>query len=172
MSESNVLAMIRKIAGAARRRICPYWTDDDAIESDACLGYIAALRAWRPDGGAPFWAYASMKIRSLIRDGIRHDITRLHGATHRGYGPVTLSSDGEEPDTHPALLVDENTSLDDRDEIQRLLQGLDSRRRELIQRVHLGGETASAVAKDWGITEGRVSMIGKQAFAQMRLNAR
>jgi RNA polymerase sigma factor (sigma-70 family) len=155
----DVMTRVRKIAmRAARASGAPF--DRDGVESDGLWGFLRAMAAWVPDRGAAFWTYADLRIRGTVRDGIRRHMRRTHGREVRIDAAAECVRDPR-PD---ADFISAECRLD----APAALRRLRGRTREIAERVLLRGERAVDVARDLGLTEGRVSQLKRAALEQMK----
>ncbi len=51
-------------------------TDEDDLFQEAMLGLLAAVRSYRPDGGASFTTYATVCVRHRLVSAVRHSAPR------------------------------------------------------------------------------------------------
>ncbi len=91
-------------------------TEDEDMAQEALMGLLAAVRTYRPDGGAAFTTYATACVRNRLLDMVRR-------AGPRADRERPLPEDAKMPDptADPALQIQEQEELD------RLLARLRSR---------------------------------------------
>ena len=119
-------------------------TEDEDLAQEALMGLLAAVRTYRPDGGASFTTYATACIRHRLlsvapRSGPRAD--RAHS--------LEDSPELPDPTVDPALL------LMDKEELDGLLHRLRTRLTETEYRVlllRLGDCSYAEIAARLGIT--------------------
>jgi len=137
----------------------------DDIESAALLGLTLAAQRYDPASPYKFSSFAWMKIRGTILSEIR----RL---THGGRALNTLTeidADGSESLADPAdptLRI--NAQIDARKQIERLTLRLSQRSKRIIYMRFVDELSIGAIAKRFGITEGRVSQIVAESLETMR----
>lgn len=101
--------------------------DADDLEQEASLGLLAAVRTYRPDGGAAFTTYATTCIRNRLTS-----VARRHGARIRTEQPFGEDSDlPADTDSDPARRMLEQEAL------TRLQEQLRQRLTDLEYRVLL-----------------------------------
>lgn len=101
--------------------------DADDLEQEASLGLLAAVRTFRPDGGAAFTTYATTCIRNRLTS-----VARRHGARIRTEQPLEEDSDlPADKDSDPARRMLEQEAL------SRLQEQLRQRLTDLEYRVLL-----------------------------------
>ncbi len=101
--------------------------DADDLEQEASLGLLAAVRTYRPDGGAAFTTYATTCIRNRLTS-----VARRHGARIRTEQPFEGDSDlPVDTDSDPARRMLEQEAL------TRLQEQLRQRLTDLEYRVLL-----------------------------------
>ena len=135
------------------------------IESAAGLGLTLAARDYEPARGNKFSTFAWKMIRGTILSEIR----RL---THGGRALHTLTemdADGAEDladPANPTLRI--NAQIDARKQIERLTLRLSQRSKRIIYMRFVDELSIGAIAKRFGITEGRVSQIVAESLETMR----
>ena len=100
--------------------------EDEDLAQEALLGLLAAVRTYRPDGGAVFTTYATACMRHRLLSVIR----RLGHRTDREM-PLTDNPDVPDVAADPAL------QLQDREDLDGLLQRLRTRLTAMEYRVLL-----------------------------------
>ena len=118
--------------------------EDEDLAQEALMGLLAAVRTYRPDGGAAFTTYATACIRHRLLSVARH------------YGPladreVPMEDSPELPD----LTADPALRLQDREALDGLLQKLQTRLTEMEYRVlllRLGDCSYAEIAERLGTT--------------------
>ena len=80
-------------------------TEDEDLAQEALMGLLAAVRTYRPDGGAAFTTYATACIRNRLLSAARRSATQ----------EVPFEEDMDPPDPHsdPALVLQEQDALAD-----------------------------------------------------------
>jgi len=81
--------------------------EDEDLAQEALMGLLAAVRSYRPDGGAAFTTYATACIRRRLLSAIRHNAPR---ADHEL--PLQDDLDLTDPTGDPALRLQEQDTLD------------------------------------------------------------
>jgi RNA polymerase sigma factor (sigma-70 family) len=161
----------------------------DEMLSDALNAAAVYLPKWDPQRGCTVQTYLWMKMRYGVIEGIRDRAPIGRGRYHRGvrlehlpvwqlsslsieYLAERADSSGDQidlglpvPDPRAEHAYAE---VDTRLAVEQLLTILSDRQREVIVRIHLGGETGREVAADWGVTESAVSQVHTKAMRCMR----
>ncbi len=88
-------------------------TEDEDMAQEALMGLLAAVRTYRPDGGAAFTTYATTCIHNRLVSMLRRVGPRAE--------PLPEDTDLSDPTADPALQIQEL------EEAQRLLTGLRQR---------------------------------------------
>lgn len=101
--------------------------DADDLEQEASLGLLAAVRSYRPEGGAVFTTYATTCIRNRLTS-----VARRHGARVRAEQPLA-----EESDLPAAVGSDPAEHMLEREALARLQEQLRQRLTDLEYRVLL-----------------------------------
>ena len=108
--ESAFAAVARRMAPIIRTQVMNFLSlglDADDLEQEASLGLLAAVRSFRPNGGASFITYATTCIRNRLIS-----VARRHGARIQAEQP--LNEDDELPadaDSDPAQQMLEREAL-------------------------------------------------------------
>ena len=135
--------MMPLIHDQIRRLGCDGLEDED-LAQEALMGLLAAVRTYRPDGGATFTTYATTCIRNRLLT-----LARRHGT--RMDHEQSLEDSPELSDAHvdPALL------LLDKEEVDSLLALLQARLTEMeyqVFRWQMSGFSYAEIAARLGIT--------------------
>ena len=82
-------------------------TEDEDLAQEALIGLLAAVRTYRPDGGAAFTTYATTCIRRRLLS-----VVRRYGSM--AAQEVSLEEDADLPDASadPALLLQDQESVE------------------------------------------------------------
>lgn len=126
------------------RRIGCEGLEDEDLAQEALMGLLAAVRTYRPDGGASFTTYATACIRNRLLTTVRRHSPRVGREQ-----PLTDSDDLPDTVIDPTLPVQEREALDG------LLAQLQSRLTPLEYRVlllRLGDCSYAEIAARLGIT--------------------
>ena len=157
------------------------WQRDDML-GDAMLSAHVAYQRW--DGSGVFAGYAYPRVVFGIIDGLR---SRSY-LTRKAYADFGGQLDTDS--VPPAHLVPLHLTYDDltsrsvadphaedpyrhfeaRMTVPWMLSLLRPREREVIRRVDLGGELQADVARDFGVTEPRISQLRSVALWRLRNN--
>lgn len=123
-------AVARRMAPIIRTTVQSFESlglDTDDLEQEASLGLLAAVRTFRPDGGAAFTTYATTCIRNRLTS-----VARRHGARIRTEQPFEEDNDlPADADSDPARRMLEQEAL------TRLQEQLRQRLTDLEYRVLL-----------------------------------
>ena len=88
-------------------------TEDEDMAQEALMGLLAAVRTYRPDGGAAFTTYATTCIRNRLVSMLRRIGPQAE--------PLPEDTDLSDPTADPALQIQEQ------EEAEHLLTGLQQR---------------------------------------------
>lgn len=119
-------------------------TEDEDLAQEALMGLLAAVRTYRPDGGASFTTYATACIRHRLLS-----VARRYGPRADREQSLEDSPELPDPTVDPALL------LMDKEELDGLLHRLRTRLTETEYRVlllRLGDCSYAEIAARLGIT--------------------
>ena len=118
--------------------------EDEDLAQEALMGLLAAVRTYRPDGGATFTTYATACIRNRLLT-----VARCHHP--RAEREQLL----EDSDQLPDAVVDPTLRLQEQEELDSLLSRLQTRLTPLEYRVlllRLGDSSYAEIAARLGIT--------------------
>lgn len=90
------------------RRLGAVGVDDEDLAQEALMGLLAAVRTYRPNGGASFTTYATTCIRNRLLTAVRRNGTRMdHEQSLEDSPEVAVVQDD------PAQLLMDKEELDD-----------------------------------------------------------
>ncbi len=147
--EEAYAAVALRMAPIIHATVCNFENlglDTDDLKQEASLGLLAAVRTYRPDGGASFTTYATTCIRNRLTS-----VARRHGARIRTEQP--FEEDGDLPadaDSDPARRMLEQESL------TRLQKQLRQRLTDLEYRVllaRLSDLSYDEIARQLGVSK-------------------
>lgn len=149
----------------ARRSPAHWW--DDAYQ-DACEGLISAARAWDPDRGVTFGAFAQHRVRGAVLDGLKKRSGWLRRA--KRLPPPSVPLDAIEPDGTERQIPDERPALEDEIVSMAAARWLlsiptDPRTKTVLEILAVGGTQRDAAAA-LGVTESAVSLRLRQLRAR------
>ena len=147
--------------------------DQEDLVGDGNLALVKAARRYDPNYGVPFPAFALRYVRGAILDAIRSrarrnalgDGTYADVISFNDLGP----SDGEErhsydpPDPRPTP----DATVESLERL-RVLATLPPSERVALVRTAVDGETAAEVARDLGVTAGRVHTLVHTGSTRLR----
>ena len=150
----------------------------DDIVSDGMLALAEAVQAWDETPAArrkipDRSRFLGVVIRRRCIDGIRRRTGQGKNGQHprREFEDGMVRLDRETNDRGDTLLErfvgDEDTILGDA-VVEDLLERLPEREREVVRRTVIEGETEISVARDFGVTESRISQLRAQALRRLR----
>lgn len=147
--------------------------DGDDLASAAFLGLIDAVDRFQPDRGVPFEAYARLRIRGAIIDELRRLDERGRSAeTDR---PRAVSLDGLVEDEWQAFLAHADDAIDDaferedlRGRVERALDMLPPRQREVLARYYGDELTLREAGARMGVSEARACQLHGRAIDNLR----
>lgn len=108
------------------RRLGAVGLEDEDLAQEALMGLLAAVRTYRPDGGAAFTTYATTCIRN-----------RLLTAVQRHNPWAGREQSLEDSDTLPDAVIDPTQRLQEQEELESLLARLRTRLTDREYRVLL-----------------------------------
>ena len=126
------------------RRIGVVGLEDEDLAQEALMGLLAAVRTYRPDGGATFTTYATTCIRHRLLS-----VARRHGPRVDHEQPL------EESDDLPDTVIDPTLQVQEREALDGLLARLQSRLTPIEYRVlllRLGDCSYAEIAARLGTT--------------------
>ena len=151
--------------------------DREDLVADGYLALARAARRYDPSYGVPFPAFATPYVRGAITDTVRsrarrHDLGDGTYAEVVGFTDVGQSSDSDtgvaydppDPGPTPDEAVESLETL-------RILATLPDRERVALVRTVVDGETAADVARDIGVSAGRVQTLVHDGAARLRRRA-
>lgn len=100
--------------------------EDEDLAQEALMGLLAAVRTYRPDGGATFTTYATACIRNRLLSVARHHIPR-----------IGREQSLEDSDDLPDTAIDPALRLQEQEELEGLLERLRTRLTAMEYRVLL-----------------------------------
>jgi RNA polymerase sigma factor for flagellar operon FliA len=187
LGEQDVERALR-IARSFHRKKVPFAEVTD-MESAALEGLAQAAHRYEPGNGISFWGYAPRRIYGAMIDELRRfdHLTRDHRyeIRTRDGKPAPVSTYSRPQSLHERISDEEGLServdkipgrsnLDDaeiRDTLIRSSDALNDRERRISFAIHFVGRTQREIAKELGLTEGRVSQIVSNAARKMRMAA-
>lgn len=146
--------------------------DADDVSSAALIGLIDAVDRFEPGRGVPFEAYASLRIRGSIIDELRRMDERGRGSTEGS--PLNVSLDGLiEEDWQSFLATDDRLDEpfereDLRSRVQRAIEMLPARQREVLARYYADALTLRETGARMGISEARACQLHGRAISNLR----
>jgi RNA polymerase sigma-70 factor (ECF subfamily) len=129
---------------------------------------FAALRRFRGDSSLATYITVVARrvvVRELLK---RKPALPTHRDTH-GEGPTGRNGDSHPVDhaADPASTAEEER-LSNRDEIERLLEGLNGQEAEIIRLYHLEGKSYREISREVGMPENSIGPTLSRARAKMR----
>lgn len=169
----------------------PYWIDAEQVALEAAVGVHRAALEFRPGEGASFTYWASVVAQRAAQEELRRQSpwTRKQRADRRasleaGLEPAgwmlppmpldtPVSGHCEELGTLAEAVPGPNPwpATEARLLVGQLLAGLEPRRRFVIEREHLHGESRTKIAAALGISVSRVQQLHDAALAQLQIAA-
>lgn len=159
------LALVRQIAGQLARRL-PSHVELDELVALGNLGLVEARRRYDAGRGVPFPAFAALRIRGAMLDGLRHADplsreTRARVRREEEAAPVALVHLDEaaqiSEDAPPADELLGRRRL--RQALGRALEKLPPRERFVVQKYFFEEQPLKQVGAELGVTESRVCQI-------------
>jgi len=151
--------------------------DQEELVGDGNLALVKAARRYDPGYGVPFPAFALRYVRGAILDAIRSRARRnaLGDGTYAdvvSFNDLGPSRDGDEriaydpPDPRPTP----DATLESLERL-RMLATLPASERIALVRTAVDGETAAEVARDLGVSAGRVHTLVHTGSTRLRRRA-
>lgn len=148
--------------------------DQEDLVGDGNLALVKAARRYDPNYGVPFPAFALRYVRGAILDAIRSRARRnaLGDGTYAdviSFNDLGPSADGEErhsydpPDPRPTP----DATVESLERL-RVLATLPRSERVALVRTAVDGETAAEVARDLGVSAGRVHTLVHTGSTRLR----
>lgn len=168
------LALAGSITSRLRRRYA--WVDREELHSYALWGVTMAARAYCPDRGVPFSAFAAQKALYLAIDAMRQDKVLRRAGRHPGASTVCWSQLATVQCDEPLELADprssdaEQRSLN-RDLVANLLCRLQSRDRKLLLLYYADRLTFAEIGEVFGLSESAISFRHKTVLQRLRTMA-
>jgi RNA polymerase sigma factor (sigma-70 family) len=148
--------------------------DQEDLVSDGNLALVKAARRYDPAYGVPFPAFALRFVRGAILDAIRSrarknalgdgmfaDVVSFHDLT---------SPDSDRPFDPPDPRPTPDATLESLERL-RVLATLPPSERVALVRTAVDGESAADVARDLGVSAGRVHRLAQNGSTRLRKRA-
>lgn len=149
-SMARLIAAVTPIAKAkASQFSCPRISDED-LTQEGMLGFLDAVKSFKPEKGVPFRAYAEICINNRILSALRFHNNKSNLALSNA---VSIEESGYEPATHvsdPAYIV--SGKVDSEIILDIINNDLSDFEKQVIRR-HLLGDTYSQIACALGRSE-------------------
>lgn len=153
-------------------------TDVEECYADALFGALQAVRSFAPDRNRKLEAWATLKIRGAIRDGMRQrdELTRRQravGAREMArLNAVTERNQVRNVEIWETLESTESRKLrrsqERREAVEDALWGLDEQQCDVLRSQYLYGETYAVIGERWGVCASRASQIAAEAMERIR----
>ena len=150
--------------------------DQEELVGDGNLALVKAARRYDPNYGVPFPAFALRYVRGAILDAIRSRARRnaLGDGTYAdvvSFNDLGRSGDGgrvvyDPPDPRPTP----DATLESLERL-RVLATLPASERVALVRTTVDGESAADVARDLGVSAGRVNSLVHTGSTRLRRRA-
>lgn len=158
------------------RKYDSWGVPQEDLEQEGRLGLLAAIDAWRPDGGAAFRTYAFTAVRTHIRKAVA-TVHNMTGAIVTPRCPAHLSLDAELEggSTLHDLLGDAESNPEEAyakrevaEQVEQALRVLTPAERALIDDRYVNGMTMAEVGEARGRTRQRIQQIESKSLARVR----
>jgi RNA polymerase sigma factor FliA len=163
------LALVdRTVRNFLRSRECSMDIED--LIAYGRIGLLAAARAFDPNRGPSFEAYASIRIRGAIWDATAADVAmRLRSRA------VARAVTGREDEASALIGLDPEQAVSDAQRVASLvrwLRELPPEQAELIRRHHFEGEDLDRIGRDLGVSRSWASRLHRRAIQRLSKQAR
>lgn len=151
--------------------------DQEDLVGDGNLALVKAARRYDPKYGVPFPAFALRYVRGAILDAIRSrarrsslgdgayaDVVSFEDLGPAGGGDGRISFDPPDPRPTPDVTLESLERL-------RVLATLPASERVALVRTTVDGETVAEVARDLGVSAGRVHTLVHTGSTRLRRRA-
>jgi RNA polymerase sigma factor FliA len=171
--EESDLALVRQIASALVRRL-PSHVELSELVALGNLGVVEARRRYEARRGVPFAAFAAMRIRGAMLDGLRAEdlVSRSERSRIRtgDCSPSMVEIELEDESIgSPSEPADERLArLREIAELRRSLPSLPERERLVLQRHFFEELPLRVIGEQLGVTESRVCQIVSAAVSRLR----
>ncbi len=171
--QASDLALVKQIAGALVKRL-PAHVELSELVALGNLGLCEARRRYDGRRGVPFAAFAAMRIRGAMLDGLRQEdlVSRSERGRIRA-GECSASISQVELDDNDTF--SQNEAVDERlarmseiAELRRMLPQLPERERTVLQRHFFEELPLKVIGEELGVTESRVCQIVSAAVSRLR----
>ena len=171
------LELVRKLALSFMRRM-PSHVELAELISLGNIGLCESYARYNPSRGVPFHAFAAMRIRGAMLDGMREEdiLSRAERRTLRATLSAEPSARRVGIDGETAELADEAPNGDAQMETQRhwnavveALPSLEPRLREVVQLHFLEEQTLRSIGIRLGVTESRACQLIRTALERLRV---
>lgn len=190
MDESQIFEQNRGLLIAAARRFASRfeYDVDDAIQNGS-IGMLDGIRTYDASRGVPLSAWLSLRISGALLDGLRRE--RVQAIRRKGYGAVefvyidrpfqdrsTRASQGgpnqdarSQANVTPELAVEPDVDNPRRElpaPVLAALANLPERWRRAVELYYWHDMEQSEIARELGVSDGRVSQILRAAHQRIR----
>mgnify|MGYP001617806553 CR=1 FL=1 len=185
-----MVAVADRIASKYGKRV-PSSVEKDDIKANARLGLVDAASKYDPSLGIPFEAYASLRIKGAILDGLRASDTLSRQARRTVKGlqaelkkdpnfampedapinPVHIDIDNKDLENLPLDELGVDERIDDRQKwnlIQAAIETLPPRLWDVFNLYTFEEMTLEEIGMALGVTQSRVSQLYKQAIKHLK----
>jgi RNA polymerase sigma factor FliA len=171
-AESDMV-LVRQIAGALVRRL-PAHVELNELIALGALGVVEARRRYDGQRGVPFAAFAAMRIRGAMLDGLRSEdlVSRSERSRIRA-GECSASM--TEVELQDEMTESQHEAVDERlarlgeiAELRRMLPKLSEREQLVLQRHFFEELPLKVIGEQLGVTESRVCQIVSAAVSRLR----
>ncbi|HEX2572773.1 MAG TPA: sigma-70 family RNA polymerase sigma factor [Polyangia bacterium] len=172
--DEQYLEMVRRIAGSIVRHL-PAHVDREELISLGYMGLVEARERFDASRGVPFAAFAAMRVRGAMLDGLRQIdvVSRGERARLRRSNEAASVKRVDfacaESSAAPVAPVDEElASYQQRQLLWKAFRVLSERQRLIVQRYFFEEQPLKTIGKELGLSESRICQIVAEVVDRLR----
>jgi len=147
---AELIARMEPLAKAKASRFPSLPIGEDDLLQEGMLGFLNALRTYRPDSGASFKSYAAVCIQNSILSAVRGQLTQKsspnrHAVPYEDEVLQSLALGQQNP-------LDEISAREREEKLRAFIDGNLSKKEKEVLKQRLAGKSQSAIAEALGIS--------------------